>query len=284
MELFTHSQTSLTAYLEQDAERRRPSLLRMCADGVVLVDRSGGRATALQQELRARLAAGPGVPEPAELDRARYVLTDLLDDLSGVTDPGERAFIGWTAVQETAKLALSLAGGWHGGGKWLLRELRAHDPELAAELLAAREHPAALAAVATRVLDRAGGRLWEGYRGDGGRLPPGRCGTSAPPSCRARRRRGPACAGWPRSAGPRPARPGSGWARRTSPPQPGPPTTTTAGRRQPSTWSAGPRRSSSWTSGKETRIDTRPGDYIFVPPYVPHREENPGPRAARPSW
>jgi uncharacterized RmlC-like cupin family protein len=25
----------------------------------------------------------------------------------------------------------------------------------------------------------------------------------------------------------------------------------------------------------ETRIDTAPGDYVFVPPYVPHREENP---------
>ena len=27
---------------------------------------------------------------------------------------------------------------------------------------------------------------------------------------------------------------------------------------------------------KEIRIETEPGDYIFVPPYVPHREENPG--------
>jgi uncharacterized RmlC-like cupin family protein len=26
---------------------------------------------------------------------------------------------------------------------------------------------------------------------------------------------------------------------------------------------------------KEVRIATAPGDYIFVPPYVPHREENP---------
>jgi uncharacterized RmlC-like cupin family protein len=26
---------------------------------------------------------------------------------------------------------------------------------------------------------------------------------------------------------------------------------------------------------RETRIRTAPGDYIFVPPYVPHREENP---------
>lgn len=28
--------------------------------------------------------------------------------------------------------------------------------------------------------------------------------------------------------------------------------------------------------GREVRLDTEPGDYIFVPPYVPHREENPG--------
>ncbi|MBQ6643144.1 MAG: cupin domain-containing protein [Saccharopolyspora sp.] len=27
----------------------------------------------------------------------------------------------------------------------------------------------------------------------------------------------------------------------------------------------------------EVRIKTEPGDYIFVPPYVPHREENPDP-------
>jgi uncharacterized RmlC-like cupin family protein len=23
-------------------------------------------------------------------------------------------------------------------------------------------------------------------------------------------------------------------------------------------------------------LETKPGDYIFVPPWVPHREENPG--------
>ncbi|MFF4125054.1 cupin domain-containing protein [Microbispora rosea] len=27
----------------------------------------------------------------------------------------------------------------------------------------------------------------------------------------------------------------------------------------------------------EVRIDTKPGDYVFVPPFVPHREENPDP-------
>jgi uncharacterized RmlC-like cupin family protein len=32
--------------------------------------------------------------------------------------------------------------------------------------------------------------------------------------------------------------------------------------------------------GSERRIETEPGDYVFVPPFVPHREENPGPEEA----
>jgi uncharacterized RmlC-like cupin family protein len=27
----------------------------------------------------------------------------------------------------------------------------------------------------------------------------------------------------------------------------------------------------------EVRISTGPGDYVFIPPYLPHREENPDP-------
>jgi uncharacterized RmlC-like cupin family protein len=27
----------------------------------------------------------------------------------------------------------------------------------------------------------------------------------------------------------------------------------------------------------ETRLETGPGDYVYVPPWVPHREENPDP-------
>lgn len=28
---------------------------------------------------------------------------------------------------------------------------------------------------------------------------------------------------------------------------------------------------------QEVRLRTSPGDYVFVPPFVPHREENPDP-------
>ena len=28
---------------------------------------------------------------------------------------------------------------------------------------------------------------------------------------------------------------------------------------------------------QEVRIEAAPGDYVFIPPYLPHREENPDP-------
>jgi uncharacterized RmlC-like cupin family protein len=30
-------------------------------------------------------------------------------------------------------------------------------------------------------------------------------------------------------------------------------------------------------TGEITRLEARPGDYVWVPPHVPHREENPSP-------
>ena len=30
-------------------------------------------------------------------------------------------------------------------------------------------------------------------------------------------------------------------------------------------------------TGELVRLETQPGDYVWVPPYVPHREENPSP-------
>jgi uncharacterized RmlC-like cupin family protein len=30
-----------------------------------------------------------------------------------------------------------------------------------------------------------------------------------------------------------------------------------------------------WVDGRETRLDTEPGDFVWVPPFAPHREENP---------
>ncbi|MEV5558988.1 cupin domain-containing protein [Nonomuraea wenchangensis] len=276
VELFVNSETSLRAYLDRDFDRRQPSLARMCAEGAVLTDRTGGRASDLQTALGERLAAGPGGLSDGEAARARYVLSDLLDDLAGAGDPGERAFVAWQVVQDTARLALGFGRRWQGSGKWLLRELRAHDPELAERLLDVRDDPARLAAVASGVLERAGGRLWEGYRVEGDPFHrPLRHVPAA--SLSAETAQSP---GMRRLAAVSGASAGSErlWMGQTHV--------------APATRSADHHHGASETAiyvvsgtpsfvflrdGEEVRLETGPGDYVFVPPYVPHREENPDP-------
>lgn len=170
VDLFVHDERTLAAYFGQDVARRQPVLPRMCATGVTLTDR-GGLADRVRDRAREILNAGPAPLSPAEQDERRYLLSDLLADLEGSDDPAETALIAWQVVVAAAQLALLLAGRWLGRGKWLLRELRDHDPLLADRLVAARDDPPRLTALAQGVLASAGGELWAGYRVAAARAP-----------------------------------------------------------------------------------------------------------------
>ena len=162
-ETFVHDANSLEYFFAKDTSRRRPTLARMCADGVVLAGRRD-ETDLFQERARSTLAAGPPPLSSTEPDLARYGLTDLLDDLAGSSDAGETAIVGWHVWTATAELALMLSGHWLGTGKWLLRELRGADPDLAGRLVAAAGDPGRLTEVADEVLGHAGGRLWAGFR------------------------------------------------------------------------------------------------------------------------
>ena len=174
VELFVHTADSVRAFVAKDRDRRRPSMARLVSAGVVLVDRDGSGA-ALAGECAAAVAAGPPPLTSAEQEAWRYGLTDLLDDLTGGGDPELVAAVAVATWQQAAELLLAVEGRWSGTGKWLVRELAGHD--LAARSAYATRLHAGLAAavggdvdllveVAGEILDRAGGRLWSGYRAD----------------------------------------------------------------------------------------------------------------------
>ena len=162
VELLVHDRETLAAYCEDNLARRWPGIPRLLAEGVLVTD-TGGLGAAFQEEMRYRLAAGPAPLTPVETDERRFALTDLLDDLVGIADPGERAFVASRVRTETALLALAAARRWQGTGKWLLREVRALDAGLADRLVSALDDPERTHAVAREVLDRVGGPLWEGH-------------------------------------------------------------------------------------------------------------------------
>ncbi|MFC5178038.1 nucleotidyltransferase domain-containing protein [Nocardioides taihuensis] len=175
VELFVHTPATIGWWLGKDRARRRPSLARLVAGGVRVLDVDGA-AEGPEAECRAFLEAGPGPATEEELAAARYALSDLLDDLADAPDPELRTASAVAVWQAAAELRLLSAGGWWGSGKWLVRELRACDARdgtsyaarLDSGLRAALSGDRTwLTAAATAVLDGAGGRLWEGHRAGG---------------------------------------------------------------------------------------------------------------------
>jgi hypothetical protein len=173
VEAFVHTRASLDDFWDRDARRRVCSLLRMCADGVVLTD-PGEVAAEVRQAARDRLEAGPPEPTAAQVDARRYALSDLLEDLAGSDQEDELAYISARVLAETAGLALLVAGEWGASGKALARALRGTDPDLAERLVNAHRlvltegDTAPLYRCALQVLAPVGGPLLAGYRQDGG--------------------------------------------------------------------------------------------------------------------
>ena len=182
VEAFVHTRQSLDEFWDDDAGRRVCTLLRMCAESVVLAD-PAGIATEIRSTAAARIAAGPEPLTDEERDRLRYGLTDLLDDMAGCDDEAELHFIAGGVVREVSVLALALAGEWSGRGKALARALKVVDPDLLERLVNGHRHvvlygdTAVLHRAAVDVLLRAGGALMVGYRVAG---PQGRAAEAAP--------------------------------------------------------------------------------------------------------
>ena len=146
-------------YSAKDVAGRKPCLQRMVATGVPLL----GSPDPWQADCAATLAAGPTPLTEPEREWCRYVLTDLLDDLTHAAAPAERTVIGAAAWIAVAEQALALADHWTGSGKWLLRELRDLDAELADRWVAAHGDAEATATLIRQVLDGHGGPLFDGY-------------------------------------------------------------------------------------------------------------------------
>jgi 8-oxo-dGTP pyrophosphatase MutT (NUDIX family) len=161
VELFVNTDAGHRWFIAQETARRKPTLVRMIATGVPVAGEVD--VVGLKAECQTLLDAGPGPASDTALEDARYGVTDLLDDLAYARDGGEADVVRSVLWERVGHLALAAAGRWDGGGKWLLRELRAWDAGYAARWVAARHDDRTMVAVARATLDAAGGPLFEGY-------------------------------------------------------------------------------------------------------------------------
>ncbi|MGV3526847.1 MAG: nucleotidyltransferase domain-containing protein [Candidatus Sericytochromatia bacterium] len=167
VESFVHTPDSLLRFFDADCQRRRPALVQMCHEGLILWQENG-HADRIKAEAQRRLLAGPPPLSEAERLQARYQLSDLREDLAGCRDHGERLLIAARIAEQGSHLALTGAGRWGGQGKWALRALRQAQPARAQALVTALEQvyqqdARALLNWLDTVLSELGGFLFDGY-------------------------------------------------------------------------------------------------------------------------
>ncbi len=169
IEAFIHTVDSYKEYFNNDAKRRRPSLPKMCSEGIMLKD-DLGLATEIKKIANDILEK---VPEPfssQEIASQRYAITDMLDDLIGAEVYEEELFIINELSEKIINFILVNRGHWMGRGKWLPKLLKKLDEELYIGLIDAmntfykENDKQFFIDFVTKELNKYGGRLFEGYR------------------------------------------------------------------------------------------------------------------------
>lgn len=171
VELFVHDVATFTYFCKEiDAPGGTVPLAMMVVEGENIAA-SGEHYAQLLALAQTIAAAGPPVLDVDNLQRRRYAITTMLEDLVDSTQPGEALAVACQLYAALADLHLRAAGQWSGGGKHLFRRLQAFDAAIAGQLdgalrLVAADLPAgqhAFGQVAAALLAPVGGPLLDGF-------------------------------------------------------------------------------------------------------------------------
>jgi predicted nucleotidyltransferase len=161
-EVFAYTRDAFDRWAVHDLTDFKPVLQSILLDGIEV--RGEALIAELRSEWRPVVEAGPRI-DHAALALRRYTITDMLDDFGDASDELEKRFLAAKLLEGLAELILMSNGQWIGGGKWLIRRLRAWDTDRANELAApfmAGDLPA-FAKLAALELERLGGRVQAGF-------------------------------------------------------------------------------------------------------------------------
>ena len=169
VEAFVHDAETLRYFFQTDRVGGVPVILDMVASGVPLP-----RPTALSEAMRSLaeevLAAGPPRWSDADESRARYMITNLVDDLRSPRSRTELVAIGAVLYADLADYFFRSQGLWSARAKMIPRRLHAQAPAVAERFVRAFaglfEHMQAgpVIALTEEILSPRGGRLFAGYK------------------------------------------------------------------------------------------------------------------------
>lgn len=168
IEAFVYNRSSLSFAFEFSRLEGIPTIPRMCAEGIILIN--DGSAKEIQDEAKESLESGPVTWTEEEKDHLRFMITDLLDDLTSPINKKEKVFVAHKLFEVISEYVLRANNYWMGHGKWMFRSLRDYDEAFCEQLIQGFQifimsgNIEPFTTLIDKVLELHGGKLFEGYK------------------------------------------------------------------------------------------------------------------------
>ncbi|MFO1257682.1 MAG: GNAT family N-acetyltransferase [Gammaproteobacteria bacterium] len=118
------------------------------------------------------LNAGPAIWDQEQINKERFLITDVLDDIKCPAGRDEQIASAAWLLEALGQFYFRSQNKWCASGKSIIRYLKSDNPDLALEFMQAFQglfqtsNSAALELLVKKILDPYGGLFWNGFRSD----------------------------------------------------------------------------------------------------------------------
>jgi hypothetical protein len=169
IEMFCQNENSLQCIFEEERKNRRGIMLNMVSSGII-VPEENFRGQEIKEMAIQILKEGPEPLNKEEMEKDRYFICDMLDDLRDDKSKSEYYGVLSKLYNELGPFYLKANRVWYGDGKALSRLLKNFDEELAEDYQQAfgkafiDNDMKPVIELAEKMLKPFGGGFWVGYK------------------------------------------------------------------------------------------------------------------------
>ncbi|MDX1924068.1 MAG: GNAT family N-acetyltransferase [Rickettsiaceae bacterium] len=154
-----------------EASDGKPALINMILRGQEILEPNEFSSQAKNIAEQA-LAKGPDSWTQAQIDKERFLITDILDDIKSPKNKEEQITSAAHLFEPLLQFYFRAQNKWTASGKSLMRLFKTENPDLAEEFTKAFESivqtgdASGIESAVTKILALHGGYLWDGFRSD----------------------------------------------------------------------------------------------------------------------
>lgn len=169
---FIHDLETLSYFFEKiESKDGRPALIQMILNGVKILG-TNDFAQSIKDLAQKTLNAGPDIWTQEVINKERFLITDILDDIRFPKTQDEQMTSAVHLFEPLIQFYFRSQNKWTASGKALIRDLKNENPALASEYIQCFTSLfqtgdfTKLQFLIEKILEPYGGLLWDGFRLD----------------------------------------------------------------------------------------------------------------------